>query len=73
MLACAGGRGHRTLGYLMKPDEPVLLKTLKDNGHFVWWGGCNDLAPGQGGFDAYCINGPSFAEVKAQLQERRLT
>lgn len=47
-------RGHRTMFYMMRPDEPVLLKTLKDAGYFVWWGGKNDLVPAQGGFDAYC-------------------
>ncbi|WP_152366030.1 sulfatase-like hydrolase/transferase [Microlunatus speluncae] len=47
-------RGHRTMHHMMRPDEPVLLKTLKDNGYFVWWGGKNDLVPAQHGFDAYC-------------------
>jgi len=47
-------RGHRTMFYMMRPDEPVLLKTLKDNGYFVWWGGKNDLVPAQHGFSAYC-------------------
>ena len=28
-------------------DEPNLLRTLKDNGYFIWWGGKNDLIPGQ--------------------------
>lgn len=40
-------KGHRTMHHMMKQDEPVLLKTLKDNGYFVWWGGKNDLIPGQ--------------------------
>ncbi|HVX42268.1 MAG TPA: sulfatase-like hydrolase/transferase [Mycobacteriales bacterium] len=47
-------RGHRTMYHMMRPGEPVLLKTLKDNGYYVWWGGKNDLVPGQGGFDDYC-------------------
>lgn len=47
-------RGHRTMYHMMQPDEPVLLRTLKDSGYFVWWGGKNDLVPGQYGFDAYC-------------------
>lgn len=47
-------RGHRTLYHMMQPDEPVLLKTLKDNGYYVWWGGKNDLVPAQLGFDRYC-------------------
>jgi arylsulfatase A-like enzyme len=47
-------RGHRTMFHMLHPDEPCLLKTLKDNGYFVWWGGKNDLVPAQHGFDAYC-------------------
>jgi arylsulfatase A-like enzyme len=47
-------RGHRTMFHMLKPDEPVLLKILKDNGYFVWWGGKNDLVPAQHGFEAYC-------------------
>ncbi|GAC1392894.1 MAG: sulfatase-like hydrolase/transferase [Ktedonobacteraceae bacterium] len=47
-------RGHRTMYYMLQPDEPMLLKALKDNGYFVWWGGKNDVVPAQNGFDAYC-------------------
>ena len=39
---------------MMKPDEPVLLRTLKQHGYFVWWGGKNDLVPPQHGYDDYC-------------------
>lgn len=47
-------RGHRTMHHMMNEDEPVLLKTLKDEGYFVWWGGKNDLIPGQKPIEAYC-------------------
>lgn len=47
-------RGHRTMYHMMRPDEPVLLRTLKESGYFVWWGGKNDLVPAQDGFDSYC-------------------
>ena len=47
-------RGHRTMFHMLRPDEPVLLKYLKDNGYFVWWGGKNDLVPRQNGFADYC-------------------
>ena len=46
-------RGHRTMFHMMRRDEPVLLKTLKDAGYFVWWGGKNDLVPGQHPADGY--------------------
>lgn len=47
-------RGHRTMYHMLHADEPVLLKTLKDEGYFVWWGGKNDLVPGQLSFEPYC-------------------
>jgi arylsulfatase A-like enzyme len=47
-------RGHRTMYHMLRPEEPCLLKTLKDNGYFVWWGGKNDLVPAQRGYDNYC-------------------
>jgi len=47
-------RGHRTMFHMMHVDEPVFLKALKDAGYFVWWGGKNDLTPGQLPTDAYC-------------------
>jgi arylsulfatase A-like enzyme len=47
-------RGHRTMHHMLQPDEPCLLKTLKDAGYHVWWGGKNDLVPGENGYDAYC-------------------
>jgi len=47
-------RGHRTMHYMLRQDEPVLLRTLKRQGYFVWWGGKNDLVPGQHGFEHCC-------------------
>lgn len=49
-------RGHRTMCHMLHPElgEPNMLKVLKDNGYFVWWGGKNDLTPGQDSFDQYC-------------------
>jgi len=47
-------RGHRTLYHMMGPDEPVLLRDLKEFGYFVWWGGKNDLVPSQFGFADHC-------------------
>jgi len=47
-------RGHRTMYHMMRPDEPVLLRTLKESGYFVWWCGKNDLVPGQDGYEAFC-------------------
>ena len=49
-------RGHRTMYHMLNPrlGETNLLKVLRDNGYFVWWGGKNDLVPGQLGFEAHC-------------------
>jgi len=47
-------RGHRTMFHMMRDGEPVLLRTLKEAGYYVWWGGKNDLVPGQHGYDNYC-------------------
>jgi arylsulfatase A-like enzyme len=47
-------RGHRSMNHMLRRDEPVLLKTLKDNGYTVYWGGKNDLTPAQYGYADYC-------------------
>ena len=47
-------RGHRTMYHMMHEDEPVLLRTLKKAGYYVWWGGKNDIAPAQYGYQQFC-------------------
>jgi arylsulfatase A-like enzyme len=47
-------RGHRTMHYMLRPDEPSLLESLKENGYFVWWGGKNDLIPAGTDPARYC-------------------
>ncbi|GAH74825.1 unnamed protein product, partial [marine sediment metagenome] len=46
--------GHRTMFHMLRRHEPVLLKTLRETGYFVWWGGKNDLVPGQEGVGDFC-------------------
>ncbi len=60
-------RGHRTMHHMLRPrhGEPNLLKILKDHGYFVWWGGKNDLVPGQDGYDEYC-------DVKFRVHDEHL-
>ena len=36
-------RGHRSLYYFLRPDEPNLFRYLKQNGYDVYWYGKNDL------------------------------
>lgn len=47
-------RGHRTMYHMLQPDEPMLLRTLKEAGYTVWWGGKNDVVPAQNGYGTYC-------------------
>lgn len=49
-------RGHRTMHHMIHSDrdETNLLKILKEAGYFVWWGGKNDLIPGQQDPQEYC-------------------
>ncbi|WP_163537971.1 sulfatase-like hydrolase/transferase [Gracilibacillus sp. YIM 98692] len=47
-------KGNRTIFHMMQPEDPVLLRTLKEQGYFVWWGGKNDLIPNDANFDEYC-------------------
>ncbi len=47
-------KGNRTIFHMMQPDDPVLLRTLKEDGYFVWWGGKNDLIPNDADFSQYC-------------------
>jgi len=47
-------QGHRTMYHMMQAHEPVLLRILKEQGYFVWWGGKNDLLPGEDGYASAC-------------------
>jgi arylsulfatase A-like enzyme len=49
-------RGHRTMHYMLHPEhyETNLLRELKNDGYYVWWGGKNDLVPRQHGFWKHC-------------------
>ena len=41
-------RGHKSMAHMLRPPhDNNLLKTLKDAGYFVWWGGKNDLEIGR--------------------------
>ncbi|RAK11721.1 arylsulfatase A-like enzyme [Halanaerobium saccharolyticum] len=47
-------KGHRTMHYLLEEDDPMLLKTLKNNGYNVQWIGRNDVIPADKSLDDYC-------------------
>ncbi len=48
-------RGHRTMHHMLHAEagEPMLLNILKDSGYHVFWGGKNDVVPGQLPRDRY--------------------
>jgi len=48
--------GHRTMYHMLHAErnQPNLLRRLRESGYFVWWGGKNDLLPGQDGFEDSC-------------------
>ena len=68
-------RGHRTMHYMLRErdNEPNLLRLLKDNGYFVWWGGKNDLVAGQEGYEehAHASFRPSPADFERWGYERQ--
>lgn len=70
-------RGHRTMFHMLRPDEPMLLRTLRQNGYFVWWGGKNDVIPAQHGYQDYCdikyrpVNFPYARSIHEEQAEWR--
>ena len=68
-------RGHRTMHYMLRErdNEPNLLRLLKDNGYFVWWGGKNDLVAGQEGYEehAHASFRPSPADFERWGYQRQ--
>ncbi len=54
-------RGHRTLWHLLRPDEPNLLRYLKQAGYAVHWYGKNDLLT-----DASLATSADVAERRGQ-------
>lgn len=45
-------RGHRSLYYFLRPDEPNLFRYLKQNGYDVFWYGKNDALAAQSFYDS---------------------
>lgn len=46
--------GHRSMHYLLRQDEPNLLRIMKDAGYEVIWAGKNDLIPSDVDKSEYC-------------------
>ncbi len=65
-------RGHRTMHHMLHPErgEPNLLKILKESGYYVFWGGKNDLVPGQNGSRAHCNK--YYVPLMKMIKNRKL-
>lgn len=48
----ASQRGHRSLYYFLRPDEPNMFRYLKDGGYDVFWFGKNDALAQQTFYDS---------------------
>lgn len=35
--------GHRTMHHMLRRHEPNMLRSFKEAGYYVWWGGKNDM------------------------------
>ena len=46
--------GHRTMHFLSNPDEPNIMRTMKNNGYEVVWIGRNDVVSGDRDKLEYC-------------------
>ncbi len=60
-------RGHRSLYYFLRPDEPNLFRYLKDNGYDVFWYGKNDALAAQSFYQSVTAwNNLPHPEIGAQ-------
>lgn len=67
-------KGFRTMHHLMGEDEPNLLKTLKNSGYHVYWGGRNDVLKLEADVSNYCsTRDDKFADKmrKVRLEKER--
>jgi choline-sulfatase len=58
-------RGHRSLFYFLRPEEPNLFRYLKQSGYDVFWFGKNDALAAQSFYDSVSLwsGGSSLAEA----------
>lgn len=47
-------RGHRSMHFPLQPEDPCLLRELRDAGYYIWWGGKNDLLTDGEAFASIC-------------------
>ncbi len=61
-------RGHRTMFHMLHEEwgEKMLLPILRENGYHVFWGGKNDLVPGQMNKDQYAETWSDYSRYEKQ-------
>lgn len=67
-------KGYRTMRHLMDDNEPNLLKTLKEAGYFVHWGGRSDFLQVDADTNAVCSDRSDFFSEKmkkARAQKKK--
>ncbi|BES64031.1 sulfatase-like hydrolase/transferase [Gottschalkiaceae bacterium SANA] len=62
-------RGHRSMHYMMQPDEPVIFRRLMKEGYHVWWGGKNDIVAADKNILDYCHEKPEPDFLKHNLEQ----
>jgi len=62
-------RGHRSMHYMMQPDEPVIFRRLMQEGYHVWWGGKNDIVSADKNILDYCHEKPEPDFLKKNLEQ----
>lgn len=65
-------KGHRTMHNLMDDKEPNILKTLKNSGYHVYWGGRNDFLKTDSDVHQLCsTRDDQFAEKMKQIRLKK--
>lgn len=65
--------GHRTMHFLQRPEDPNILRTMKQAGYEVVWIGRNDVLPGPASKEEYCdlyFDGTDLVDKHAQTGGR---
>ncbi|MFS0779767.1 sulfatase-like hydrolase/transferase [Neobacillus sp. 3P2-tot-E-2] len=63
-------KGFRTMHHLMGDEDPNLLRTLKENGYHVYWGGRNDVLRLDADVDKYCdTRNDKYLEMFSKMRE----
>lgn len=66
-------KGFRTMHHFMGEDDPNILRTLKDNGYHVYWGGRNDALRLDVDVNQYCSTRTDIFQERAKkaMAERK--